>query len=102
VLLSNVAVMLSDALAFYSIGRMEPHFFVFNFIGNFLTFQFSYIVIMCFSNYINVYLLAKFPVKRTTVYMVYGVCGLAITLTFLSLLNNMYFIGLVRQPRNMI
>jgi hypothetical protein len=82
VLLSNVALMLSDALAFYSIGRMELHFFAFNFIWNFLTFQFSYVVIMCFSNYINVYLAEKFPVKRTTVYMVYGVCSLVIALTF--------------------
>jgi len=92
VLLSNAVLMLSDALAFYSIGRTEPHFFVFNFIGNFFTFQFSYVIIMCFSNYINVYLSAKIPVKRTTVYMVYAVSGLAIALTFFSLLNDMYFI----------
>jgi sensor histidine kinase YesM len=92
VLLSNAALMLSDAMAFYSIGRTEPHFFVLNFIGNFFTFQFSYVIIMCFSNYINVYLAAKIRIKRTTVYMVYGVCGVAIALTFLSLLNNMYFI----------
>jgi len=92
VLLSNVGLMLSDALAFYSIGRMEPHFFVLGFIGNFCTFQFSYVIIMCFSNYINVYLASKIRIKRTTVYMVYGVCGLAIALTFFSLLNDMYFI----------
>jgi LytS/YehU family sensor histidine kinase len=92
VLLSNAALMLSDAMAFYSIGRTEPHFFVLNFIGNFFTFQFSYVIIMCFSNYINVYMAAKIKIKRTTVYMVYVICGLAITLTFLSLLNNMYFI----------
>jgi hypothetical protein len=29
VLLSNGALMLSDVLAFYSIGRMELHFFCF-------------------------------------------------------------------------
>jgi two-component system, LytTR family, sensor kinase len=92
VLLSNIALMLSDALAFYSIGRTEPHFFVLSFIGNFFTFQFSYLVIMCFSNYINVYLASKIKIKRTTVHMVYGVCGLAVILTFFSLLNNMYFI----------
>jgi LytS/YehU family sensor histidine kinase len=92
VLLSNAALMLSDAIAFYSIGRTEPHYFILNFIGNFLTFQFSYVIIMCFSNYINVYFAAIIRIKRTTVYMVYGVCGLAIVLTFLSLLNNMYFI----------
>jgi len=92
VLLSNVVLMLSDALAFYSIGRTEPHFFVLSFIGNFFTFQFSYLVIMCFSNYINVYLASKIQIKRIAVHMVYGVCGLAIILTFFSLLNNMYFI----------
>jgi len=92
VLLSNIAVMLSDALAFFSIGRMEPRFFVFNFIGNFLTFQFSYVLIMCFSNYINTYLATKIPIRRTAVYIIYGVCGLAIALTFVSLLNDMYFI----------
>jgi len=92
VLLSNIALMLSDALAFYSIGRTEPHFFVLSFIGNFFTFQFSYVIIMCFSNYINVYLASKIPIKRIAVHMVYAVCGLAIILTFFSLLNNMYFI----------
>jgi hypothetical protein len=92
VLLSNTALMISDAMAFYSIGRTEPHFIVLNFIGNFFTFQFSYFLIMCFSNYINVYLATKINIKRTTVHIVYGVCGLAIILTFLSLLNNMYFI----------
>jgi sensor histidine kinase YesM len=92
ILLSNIALMLIDALAFYSIGKIEPRFFVSNFLGNFLMFQFSYIVIVCFPNYINVYLSAKFPVKRATVHIVNGVCGLAIALAFLSLLNNMYFI----------
>jgi len=28
VLLSNAALMLSDAMAFYCIGRTEPHFFI--------------------------------------------------------------------------
>jgi len=92
VLLSNITLMLSDALAFFSIGRAGIHFFVLSFIGNFFTFQFSYLLIMCFSNYINVYLASKIQIKRTTVRMVYGVCGLAIALTFFSLLNNMYFI----------
>ncbi len=91
VLLSNIAVMMSDALAFYSIGKTEPKFYVLNFIGNFCTFIFSYVIIMCFSNYINTYLAIKLQIKRTSVYLVYGVCGLAIALTFLSLLNNMYF-----------
>ena len=91
VLLSNIAVMLSDALAFYSIGKTAPPFFLFNFIGNFFTFIFSYVIIMCFSNYINTYLSTKTKIKRTAVYHVYWICGVAIALTFLSLLNHMYF-----------
>jgi len=47
---------------------------------------------MCFSNYINVYLASKIQIKRIAVHMVYAVSGLAIFLTFFSLLNDMYFI----------
>ncbi len=92
VLLSNIALMISDALAFYSIGKTEPIFFLTNHLGNFFTFIFSYIIIMCFSNYINTYLVFKIKIKRYGVYLVYGVCGFAIALTFLSKLNNMYYI----------
>ncbi len=92
VLLSNIAVMLSDALAFYSIGKREPPFFALSFIGNFCTYIFSYVIIMCFSNYISTYLTTKTQMKRGWVKLVYGICALAIALTFLSLINNMYFI----------
>jgi len=92
ILFSNTALMLSDTLAFFSIGKTATHFFVTNFIGNLFTFLFSYVVIACFSNWLNIYLASKYTIKRTAVYIIYGVCGFGIAMTLFSLFNDMYFI----------
>jgi hypothetical protein len=42
VLLSNIAVMLRDALAFYSIGKIAPRFLVSNFNINGIRFNLFY------------------------------------------------------------
>jgi len=91
-LLFNIAAMLSNALAFYSIGKVQSYFFTFNYFGNFFTYVFNYALIICFANYINVYISTKTDIKRTAVHVVCGICALGIALTVLSLINNMFYI----------
>jgi len=84
--------MLSNALTFYSIGRIESHYYILNYIGNLFTYVLNYALIMSFTNYINIYIASKTDVNRTVVRIVYGICGVGIALTVLSLINNMFYI----------
>lgn len=92
VLLSNIAVMLSDALAFWSIGKTQPVFFVLNYIGNYFCFFFSYVLIMAFSYYMTLFFSTKTRMKRTGLYAVLVIQGLAIVLSVVALFNGMYFV----------
>ncbi|MDL2237375.1 histidine kinase [Christensenellaceae bacterium OttesenSCG-928-K19] len=92
VLIFNIAVMLSDALAFYNFGRMAPHNFAMNYIGNYSTYLFSYLLIMAFSDYITTYFSTKTAVRKTALHAVYWVCGIAIALSVVALFNGMYFV----------
>lgn len=91
VLVSNIAVMLSDATAFYSIGKTAPHNFVFNYLGNVGTYIFSYCLIMAFSRYLYLYFSTKRETSKTPVYLIYGLQIFAILCTILALFNHMYF-----------
>lgn len=91
VLLSNIAVMMSDATAFYSIGKMSPVFLVLNYVGNILCYIFSYVLIIAFSYYLSVYFATKTKVPRTYFRIVCVSQGIAVILVFIALYNNMYF-----------
>ena len=84
--------MLSDSLALASIGKETNFFRMTNYIGNFSTYIFSYVLIMCFSNYITTYISTRKIIKHTAVNLVYIVSSIGIILAFISLFNNMYFI----------
>ena len=91
-LLANIGVMLSDALAFYSIGKTEPLFYVTNYLGNYCTYLFSYFILMALSDYLVTYLSTKATVKRSSAYASYIVLGVAIVLSVVALFNDMYFV----------
>lgn len=91
VLLSNIAVMLSDALSFYSIGKAGPFFAVTNYVGNYCTYLFSYLLIMAFSYYLYIYISSKANVGKAALYAVMIVQGIAIVLSVVALFNQMYF-----------
>ena len=91
-LVFNIAAMLSNALVFYSIGKLQSYYFALNYIGNFFNYVFNYALIMCFSNYIYIYIAEKTSIKRTVVQIIYVICGVGIALTALSLLTNMFYI----------
>lgn len=91
VLLSNIAVMLSDALAFYSIGKPQTRYYVYNYIGNFFCYIFSYVLIIVFSYYITLYFSTKTKVNKAPFRAVLIIQCVAIALTVVALFNNMYF-----------
>ncbi|MDL2294174.1 hypothetical protein LJC60_06035, partial [Ruminococcaceae bacterium OttesenSCG-928-D13] len=91
VLLSNIAVMMSDTLAFYSIGRPGSFFRAANYVGNFFCFIFSYVIIIAFSYYVTLFFSSQGKISNASFYFVLASQGLAILLTILALFNDMYF-----------
>lgn len=91
VLLCNIGVMLSDALAFLSIRKTSNFFKVTNYIGNYCTYLFSYLLLLSFCIYIVTYFSSKNNISKTALYLNYIVLGSAIVLSIVSLFNDMYF-----------
>lgn len=91
VLICNIAVLLSDAVAWIFKGNVQPYGFFLVRVANFCVFSFGYLILAMFTNYLVTYIGTKTYVNRRIVHVMMILCGIAIGLVILSQFNGMYY-----------
>lgn len=90
-LIVNMLVLISDIITWVFAGN--PNYNSFMTGANFFVYSLGYVILALYTKYLVVFIGQKRPLRyvRVLLYIVYGMCMVAIILVAISLFNHMYF-----------